>query len=87
MVGVMGSIRPLHCGSLMAHALAAKSLMISGGALNIAVKPGLERIHRLFVMEIVSPLGIPETAMAARLGSDLSPDSCAKAEIAVEIVD
>jgi len=61
--------------------------MMSGGDLNIAVSPARDKIHRLLVMEIVSPLGIPETAMAARDGSDFKPASRAKAEMAVEIVD
>jgi hypothetical protein len=61
--------------------------MMSGGALNIAVSPALDKIHRLFVIEMVSPLGTPETAIAALEGSDLRPACWANVEMAVEIVD
>ena len=53
----------------------------------MAVKAALERIHRLLVMEIISPLETPETAMAAWDGRELRPESCANADSAVEIVD
>jgi hypothetical protein len=75
-------MRIAHCPRVSSEVVDVK-----GGALNIAAKPDLERIQRLFVTEIVSPLGTPETARAALLGNDLKPTSRAKVEIAVEIVD
>jgi hypothetical protein len=70
----------------MAHALAAKSLMMSGSAWNIAVRPDRDKIHRLFVMEMVSPRGRPETATADRFGRLERPESLAKAVIELDMV-
>ena len=52
----------------------------------MAARPCRERIQRLLVIEMVSPRGTPDTAIAARRGSAFNPASVPKVEIAVEIV-